>query len=137
MSAAPVTDPGDDIRRWAIVAAVAADDKADHTLVIDVGDVFAVSDRFVITSGSNPRQVHAIVDAIEEDLTVAGGPAGAGGGQGRAAQWVPMDYGALVVHVFHQEQRDSTNWRSLGRPSPHRLATRPDVGDRLIGIPWS
>ncbi|MEL0000512.1 MAG: RsfS/YbeB/iojap family protein, partial [Acidimicrobiaceae bacterium] len=57
------------------VAAAAADDKkADETLIVDVGDVFAVSDYFVITSGSNPRQVHAIADAVEEEVKNAGGP---------------------------------------------------------------
>ena len=50
----------DELLRLVRVAAAAADDKkAQETLIIDVGDVFAVSDYFVITSGSNPRQVHA------------------------------------------------------------------------------
>lgn len=59
----------DELLRLVRVAAAAADDKkADETLIVDVGDVFAVSDYFVITSGSNPRQVHAIADAVEEEV---------------------------------------------------------------------
>ena len=97
----------DELLRLVRVAAAAADDKkADETLIVDVGDVFAVSDYFVITSGSNPRQVHAIADAAEEEVKTAGGP-----GPVRVAgldqrEWVLMDYGAFVVHVFHREQRD-------------------------------
>ena len=65
----------DELLRLLHVAAAAADDKkADETLIIDVGDVFAVSDYFVITSGSNPRQVNAIADAVEEEVRNAGGP---------------------------------------------------------------
>ena len=97
----------DELLRLVRVAAAAADDKkADETLIIDVGDVFAVSDYFVITSGSNPRQVHAIADAVEEEVKNAGGlgPVRVEGLDQR--EWVLMDYGAFVVHVFHREQRD-------------------------------
>ena len=66
----------DELLRLVRVAAAAADDKkADETLIIDVGDVFAVSDYFVITSGSNPRQVNAIADAVEEEVKKQADPA--------------------------------------------------------------
>ena len=97
----------EDHLRWVRLAAVAADDKkAINTLIIDVGDVLAVTDYFVITSGANPRQVHAVVDAIEEEVRLAGGlsPLRVEGKEER--EWVLMDYGAFVVHVFHTEQRD-------------------------------
>ena len=57
----------DDLLRFVRLAAAAADDKkAADPLIIDVGDVFSVSDYFVIASGTSPRQVHAITDAVEE-----------------------------------------------------------------------
>ena len=97
----------DEIQQWVKLAAAAADDKkADDVIIIDVGDVFAVSDYFLIASGSNPRQVHAIVDGIEEQLTSAGGPKPVRVEGKEEREWVLMDYGAFVVHVFHQEQRD-------------------------------
>lgn len=97
----------DELLRLVRVAAAAADDKkADETLIIDVGDVFAVSDYFVITSGSNPRQVHAIADAVEEEVKNAGGPGPVRVEGLDQREWVLMDYGAFVVHVFHREQRD-------------------------------
>jgi ribosome-associated protein len=102
-----VNDTIDEIRRWTKLAAIAADDKkADDTIIIDVGDVFAVSDYFVITSGSNPRQVHAIVDGIEERIAVDGGPKPVRIEGKEEREWVLMDYGAFVVHVFVREQRD-------------------------------
>ena len=97
----------DELLRLVRVAAAAADDKkADETLIIDVGDVFAVSDYFVITSGSNPRQVNAIADAVEEEVKNAGGPGPVRVEGLDQREWVLMDYGAFVVHVFHREQRD-------------------------------
>jgi ribosome-associated protein len=97
----------DELLRLVRVAAAAADDKkADETLIIDVGDVFAVSDYFVITSGSNPRQVHAIADAVEEEVRNGGGPGPVRVEGLDQREWVLMDYGAFIVHVFHGEQRD-------------------------------
>ena len=97
----------DELLRLVRVAAGAADDKkATETLIIDVGEVFAVSDYFVITSGSNPRQVHAISDAVEEAVKQAGGPGPVRVEGLDQREWVLMDYGAFVVHVFQQEQRD-------------------------------
>ena len=65
----------DELLHHVRIAAGAADDKkAAETLIIDVGDVFSVSDYFVVTSGSNPRQVAAIVDAVEEEIKNVGGP---------------------------------------------------------------
>jgi ribosome-associated protein len=115
----------DDLEHWVRRAADAADDKkADDTIIIDVGEVFSVSDFFLITSGSNPRQVHAIVDGIEEDLTNAGGPKPVRVEGKEDRSWVLMDYGAFVVHVFHQEQRDFYQLEKLWGDRP-RLDWKP------------
>ena len=97
----------DELVHWARRAAAAADDmKATETMIIDVGEVFAVSDYFVISSGSNPRQVHAIVDSVEETLQRLGGPSPVRVEGAEEREWVLMDYGGFVVHVFQQEKRD-------------------------------
>lgn len=92
---------------WVLEAARAADEKkAVDTVVIDVGDVLAVTDHFVVTSGTNPRQVKAIVDGVELDLKAAGGPAPLRIEGAEARNWVLLDYGSFVVHVFDRETRD-------------------------------
>jgi ribosome-associated protein len=121
-----VSESVDEIQKWARLAAIAADDmKADDTVIIDVGEVFAVSDFFVITSGSNPRQVHAIVDGIEDRLTTAGGPKPVRVEGREEREWILMDYGAFVVHVFHREQRDFYQLERLWGDRP-RLAWVPE-----------
>lgn len=88
-------------------AAVAADDKkALDTIIIDVGEVLSVSDFFVITSGSTARQVGAIVDSVEAGVKAIGGPGPVRVEGLDQREWVLLDYGAFVVHVFAQAQRD-------------------------------
>lgn len=92
--------------RWALAAAAAADDKKGiDTLVIDVGDVISVTDAFVITHGANSRQVRAVVEGVEAGVKAAGGPALVRTEGADARQWVLLDYGCFVVHVFDAETR--------------------------------
>ncbi len=117
---------------WVRRAATAADDKkATRTIIIDVGDVFAVSDYFVITSGSNSRQVHAIVDSVEEQVRTHGGPSPVRMEGLAEREWVLMDYGAFVVHVFTQEQRDFYQLERLWGDRPRvswEPAVQPEAG---------
>lgn len=85
----------------AVAAARAADDKKGaDTVVIEVGPVLGIAEFFVITTGANDRQVKAIADEIEAQLADVGGvrPINTEGLDTR--QWVLLDYGDLVVHVF-------------------------------------
>jgi ribosome-associated protein len=96
----------DDVHRWCVLAAqAAADKKATGTVILDVGEVLAITDAFVITSAPNERQVRTIVDEVEKQLKAAGGPAPIRSEGAREAQWVLLDYGDFVVHVFLDEVR--------------------------------
>jgi ribosome-associated protein len=96
-----------DTHRRAVAAArAAADKKAEDTIVLDVGDIIGITEAFVITSGTNTRQVRTICDEVEAALKVDGG-AGPRSVEGLDdASWVLMDYGDLVVHVFLAETRE-------------------------------
>lgn len=88
-------------------AQAAADKKAQDISVIDVGDQIAITDAFVIASGSNERQVAAIVDAIEEALVGLPEKAKPVRREGeRQGRWVLLDYVDIVVHVQHTEERE-------------------------------
>ena len=119
-----MTNPDDLLDLVQLAAAVADDKKAYDPVIIDVGDVFSVSDYFVVVSGSNPRQVAAIVDAIEEELKKVGGPSPVRVEGAESREWVLMDYGPFVVHVFHQEQRDFYQLERLWGDRP-RVAWEP------------
>lgn len=96
----------DDVRRQALSAAEAASSKKGHDIVVlDVGEIIAITDFFVIVSGSNDRQVRTIVEEIErrlaDDFDVR--PLRTEGVD--EARWVLVDYGDFFVHVFHEETR--------------------------------
>lgn len=87
------------------VAARAASEKlASDIVLIDVSDQLAITDVFVVVSGNNERQVEAIVDEVEEKTRLAGAKPIRREGR-RDGRWVLLDYGDIVVHVQHQEER--------------------------------
>ena len=88
------------------VAAKAADDKkADRTIILQVGEVLEITDYFVITSASNRRLVKTVVDAIEEAAREQLGRKPLRSEGVSEQQWVLVDYGDVVVHVFAEEMR--------------------------------
>ena len=94
------------VEQWAKVAARAASSKkADDPVVLDVGAVLAITDYFVIASGSNTRQVRTIADAVEEEVKRDGGPSPIRVEGLDDLKWVLLDYGDFVVHVFLDETR--------------------------------
>jgi ribosome-associated protein len=111
---APVSQSGtatrpnlDRIRDWCGVAARAAWAKGgEDTVILSVGEVLIITDAFVITSGSNPRQVRTIVEEVEEQLKRSGGPAPLRIEGLDDARWVLMDFGDFVVHVMLTDVRD-------------------------------
>ncbi len=84
----------------------AASKTPEPTVVIDVGDLLAITDYFVVTSASNDRQVRAIAEEIERRVKHAPGGRGPKTVEGLDdAHWILMDYGDFVVHVFLEETR--------------------------------
>lgn len=89
----------------AIIAARAASDrKAAEIIALDVSEQLVLTDVFLIASGNNERQVSAIVDAVEEALHKEGVKPLRREGKGES-RWVLIDFGDIVVHVQHQEDR--------------------------------
>lgn len=96
----------DEIRQWALVAASAAAAKnGAGTVVLDVAEVLSITEVFVITSASNARLVKTIVEEVEKQLKAVGGLSPLRIEGLTEAQWVLIDYGDFVVHVFLDEVR--------------------------------
>ncbi|MGD7002080.1 ribosome silencing factor [Corynebacterium halotolerans] len=104
--------------RLATVAAKAADEfQAENIIVLDVSDVMAISDIFVIASADNERQVRAIVEEVEDKLTEAGAEPLRREGN-RENRWVLLDYGMLVVHIQRDTEREFYGLDRLYRDCP-------------------
>ena len=136
-------------------AQAAADKLATDIVLIDVSERLAITDVFVVATGSNERQVEAIVDAVEEKLRLAGSKPIRREGQ-RDGRWVLLDYNDVVVHVQHAEERTfyalerlwkdcpfipftdaaPRNAHGLGAAAAHRpAAARPDGVERAAPLP--
>ncbi len=99
-------------------AARAASDKiATNLVAFDVSEQLAISDAFLIVSASNDRQVKAIVDEIEDRLRDIGAKPIRREGE-RDGRWVLIDYGEIVVHVQHEEEREFYALERLWRDCP-------------------
>lgn len=87
-------------------AATAADDKlATNIVAVDVSNVLAITEVFVIASAETERQVAAIVEEVEDALTALGHEPKRREGN-RENRWVLLDYGHIVVHIQREGERD-------------------------------
>jgi ribosome-associated protein len=95
----------------------AADSKqAKEIKVLDLRDISSFADFFVICSGSNSRQIQAIADEVQMRLKKLGEQANSIEGY-QNAEWVLMDYGDYLVHVFSEKARAYYDLERLWRDS--------------------
>jgi ribosome-associated protein len=107
------------------IAATAAVDKlALQVIAFDVSVQLAITDAFVLASASNERQVNAIVDEVEDKLREAGAKPIRREGQ-REGRWVLLDYGEIVVHVQHEDERQFYALERLWRDCPSIPVPQP------------
>ncbi len=93
----------------------ASDKKAFNTVAIDLREIASFTEFFLITTGANQRQVQAIADEIEEQLKkqLSTKPVRTEGYN--TADWVLMDYGDFIVHIFEQKAREFYDLERLWR----------------------
>lgn len=80
------------------------DKKAADIKIIDIEKITTLADYFIIASGSNRNQVQAMADNVDETLGRAGYQAKQVEGY-QGANWILMDYGDIVIHIFDEENR--------------------------------
>lgn len=107
----------------------AAEKKAINSVVLDLREIASFTDYFVITSGSNERQVQAISDEIVETLKKAGTAAARVEGY-KTAEWILLDYGDFVVHVFDEKARTFYDLERLWRESK-RVELPREIGGEV------
>jgi ribosome-associated protein len=105
----------------ALTAAEAADaKKADDIVLLDVREVLAITDVFLVASASNTRLVRTVAEEIERLVKERHGLAPLRVEGIRDLQWVLLDYGDVVVHVFTSDTRRFYDIERLYRDVPQR-----------------
>ena len=100
-----------------VAVRAAADKLGSDIAAIDVSEHLVITDVFVLASAPNDRQVRAIVDAVGEAMLAAGAKPIRREGE-RDGRWVLLDFGDVVVHVQHAEERDFYSLERLWRDCP-------------------
>lgn len=127
LQAIPKAAPGEELDERVLTALQAASDKkALDLVVLDLREIATFTDYFVITSGTNERQVQAISDEVFEKLKKAGTPAARVEGY-KSAEWILLDYGDFIVHVFADKARKFYDLERLWRESK-RVTLPPELG---------
>ncbi|HEX9712641.1 MAG TPA: ribosome silencing factor [Actinomycetota bacterium] len=100
-----------------LAARAAADKQANDVRVLQVRDLIAITDFFVICSGNTDRQVKAIGEAIEEALRAEAVKPMRREGE-RDMHWLLLDFADVVVHVFQEEDRRYYELERLWKDAP-------------------
>ncbi len=104
----------------------AAEKKAIEPTILDLRGISTFTDFFVIVTGANRRQVQAISDEVVEQLKRNGTPAARVEGY-QNAEWVLIDYGDFVVHVFDEKARRFYDLERLWREARRRDLAPDDI----------
>ena len=92
-------------RKMAKIAYHALEDKKGEAIkIINIEKVSVIADYFLIASGSNRNQVQALAQNVEEELLKAGYEVRQREGL-QSANWILLDYGDIIVHIFDKENR--------------------------------
>lgn len=92
------------------VAYKALDDKMGIDIVVlDISEISVIADYFVIASASNPNQIKALADEVEEKLYKEAGYRLHHAEGFQTKSWILLDFGDIVVHLFNKEDREFYN----------------------------
>lgn len=86
--------------------------KAYNPLIMDLNGISGVTDYFLICSGNTPVQVRAIADNVADKLLEAGISTARKEGYAEG-RWVLLDFGSVIIHILHQDERDFYNLENL------------------------
>lgn len=118
--------PADTVSSLRAAAAAAADKKAFQIVGVDVAGLTSYADAFLLCSGGSERQVAAIAEAISRRLRQDGRRPLHVEGATRS-EWVLMDFGDVVVHIFTEERRAYYGLDSLWGDAPR-------LGAEALGV---
>ena len=101
----------DDKARRSLTLALAAaqtatDNRGKEVIVLDLRDLTCMFDYFVIASGTSRRQMHAMSEEIDDKLEEGLGDERMGIEGYQGSNWILLDYGTVVIHLFDAETRD-------------------------------
>ena len=102
------------------IAQLLYDRKARDILALKVDHLMVITDYLVLATGSSALQTHALMDHLDQELSALGVQPRRIEGQ-QAARWIVIDYGTVIVHIFHPEDREFYRLERLWSDGSNRL----------------
>ena len=106
------------------IAQILYDKKAKDIVALNVKDLTVITDCMLIATGRSTIQVRTLADEVEERMTELGWEPARKEGQ-QEGRWVVLDYGEVLVHIFHNEEREF-----------YRLDKLWELGNNRIPLPF-
>lgn len=119
--------------RLLAAAGAAADKKGQDVVVLEVGPIMAITEAFVIVSGTSARHVRTLVEEVERAVKQVDGQGPASVEGLGDATWVLLDFGDFVVHVFDSEKRRFYGLERLWADA--RTIPWEDSAERAVEVP--
>ena len=103
------------------IAQILYDKKAKDIVALNVKDLTVITDCMLIATGRSTIQVRTLADEVEERMTELGWEPARREGQ-QEGRWVILDYGEVLVHIFHNEEREFYRLDKLWELDNNRIA---------------
>ena len=105
---------------------VALGKKSSDVVILEVGHLTSITGYFVFCSGSSERQVNSIAEAVQSEIRKIFGDRAAVEGT-TSGRWVLLDYGDIIVHIFHEETRAFYGIENMWRDANQILQSEYDT----------
>ena len=119
------TDPERSLQLALAAARTAEENKGTDILVLDMRSLTCMFDFFVIVSGTSRRQLHAMSEEIDHKLEDDLNDKRMGIEGYNESNWILLDYGTVVIHLFAEDTRDFYSIEKLWAEAPHVAWERP------------
>lgn len=127
-----MTKKPDGLQKALLCTRTALEKKALELVVVDVAELTSIADYLVICTGRSDRQVQGIAQAIQDALAEVGARPISVEGM-RRGQWVLLDFGDVIVHVFYEPVREFYDLERLWEHAPRMQLPEPLRTQELAG----
>lgn len=100
-------------KKLSIITKAIEDKKGFDLKVLNITNLTPIADYFVIVSGNSSTQVQSIADEVESKMSLEGYDFMTNKEGYQSARWILIDYGDIIVHIFHKDERDFYNLERL------------------------
>ena len=107
------------------IAQVLDGKKAQKLMILEVSHLTSITDYFVIASASNTQLVRAMAEEVEEKLSEEDGIVARRKEGYNESRWIVLDYSGVIVHIFHQEEREFYNIERLWMDGSNQVPFTP------------